>query len=135
MSFNIYPPNIPGIMMNPYYYPTAQHDYNAHMPAWKRNVTIGGITGGMSIILLIPVVLMCFQMYTVIHMADGSTDGGALLNMMLFVAPMVFSLLFYFSLCLLFACMFAVGFIAGVVFLIIGIAQWKYNKYISDEME
>lgn len=97
MSFNIYPPNIPGIMMNPYYYPAAQHDYNAHMPAWKRNVTIGGITGGMSIILLIPVVLMCFQMYTVIHMAEGSTDGGALLNMMLFGAPMVFSWLFYFT--------------------------------------
>lgn len=122
MSFNIYPPNIPGIMMNPYYYPAAQHDYNAHMPAWKRNVTIGGITGGMSIILLIPVVLMCFQMHTVIHMADGSTDGGALLNMMLFVAQWC-SAGCSISLCLLFACMFAVGFIAGVVFLIIGIAQ------------
>lgn len=97
MSFNIYPPNIPGIMMNPYYYPAAQHDYNAHMPAWKRNVIIGGITSGMSIILLIPVVLMCFQMYTVIHMVDGSTDGGVLLNMMLFGAPMVFSWLFYFT--------------------------------------
>lgn len=98
MSFNIYPPNIPDIMMNPYYYPAAQHDYNAHMPAWKRNVTIGGITSGMSIILLIPVVLICFQMYTVIHMAEGSTDGGALLNMMLFGAPMVlFSWLFYFT--------------------------------------
>lgn len=76
---------------------TAQHDYNAHMPAWKRNVTIGGITSGMSIILLIPSVFMCFQMYTVIHMVDGSTDGGALLNMMLFGAPMVFSWLFYFT--------------------------------------
>ena len=110
MSFNIYPPNIPGIMMNPYYYPAAQHDYNAHMPAWKRNVTIGGITSGMSIILFIPVVLMCFQMYTVIHMVDGSADC-------------------------LFACMFAVGFMSGIIFLISGIAQWKYNKYISDEME
>lgn len=98
MSFNIYPPNIPDIMMNPYYYPTAQHDYNAHMPAWKRNVIIGGITSGMSIILLMPVVLMCFQMYTVIHMVDGSADDGeALLNMMLFGAPMVLSLLFYFT--------------------------------------
>ena len=60
--------NIPDIMMNQYYYPPAQHDYNAHMPAWKRNVTIGGITSGMSIILLIPSVFMRFQMYTVIHM-------------------------------------------------------------------
>lgn len=97
MSFNIYPPNIPDIMMNPYYYPPAQHDYNEHMPAWKRNLIIGGITSGMSIILLIPVVLMCFQMYTVIHMVDGSTDGGALLNMMLFGAPRVFSWLFHFT--------------------------------------
>lgn len=47
MSFNIYPPSIPNIMMNPYYYPASQHDYNAHMPAWKLNVTIGGITSGI----------------------------------------------------------------------------------------
>lgn len=31
--------------MNPYY-PPAQHDYNEHMPAWKRNLIIGGITSG-----------------------------------------------------------------------------------------
>lgn len=60
-------------------------------------------------------------------MADGSTEGGALLNMMLFGAPMVFSWLFYFTVIIL-ACMFAIGFITVVVFLIIGIVQWQYYK-------
>lgn len=80
MSFNIYPPSIPNIMMNPYYYPASQHDYNAHMPAWKLNVTIGGITSGVSIILLIPVVLICFQMYTVISHGGGFNGGRGVIG-------------------------------------------------------
>lgn len=125
MSFNIYPQNIPGIMANPYY-PSAQHDYNEHMPTWKRNLIICGITGVISIMSLIPSALMCFQMHAIVNIADGSTDGVALLNMMLFGAPMVFSRLFYFIMLFL-VCMFAVGFMAGVIFLISGIAQ-SYKK-------
>lgn len=42
----------------------------------------------------------CIHMFSnafSVHMVDGSTDGGALLSMMLFGAPRVFSWLFHFT--------------------------------------